>query len=495
MRDSLLKQLDYVFNPQSVAVIGASNSIGSWGFGVMSRLIDQSHRKVYPINLKASEVMGIKAYDSILEIPDPVEFAVIAVPPDRTIPMMQECVEKKIKAALVITGGLAESDELGEQLERDLVSVARKGGIRFIGPNSMGHANTSANLSTMAWMEHIEPGPVAFLSQSGTYGQRVVRTAMHSGIGFSKVVSNGNEADLHLEDYVEYLAKDKDTKVIAAYVEGLREGRRFLEVAKKITKKKPIVILKTGSTENSAKAAKSHTAALCGSDHIHDAMFKQAGVIRVQDEDELFDVISALLTIGLPRGDRVGLLTEGGGIGVVAAEACDKAGLQLPSFAPATLDKLRSLLPSRCACGNPTDMTDVITAGKLVTFPCLWAIMEDPNVDSVILLGGIGASAYFTSFMGTGSMDRVLAEDKDRFQQLINTLREEELSNMDQAKQMIAQHKKPLLFVNLMPRTMSEPESFGLLRERGIPVYSNPKRAAAVIKHLSSYHAYLKEQN
>jgi len=488
---SIIDQLDYVFNPSSVAVIGASNRVGTWGFGVMTRLLSNSRREIYPVNPNSSEILGIKAYKNIGEIEKTVDFAVMAVPPEKTPSVMQECVDKGVKAALVISGGLSESGEEGAMIEDLLVDLARKGGIRFIGPNSMGHIDTSSHFSTLAWMEEVKPGPVAFLAQSGTYGQRVVRTGMQGGIGFSKFVSNGNEADLHLEDYIEYLAQDDDTKIITAYVEGIREGRRFYELAKTITKEKPIIIMKAGGTENSAKAARSHTSALSGSDLIHDVMFKQAGVIQVEDEDELFDVVLALLSVSLPKGENVGLLTEGGGIGVVAAEVCDKMGLHLPSYSTTTIETMRKLLPPRCSLGNPTDMTDVITAGKAVTFPCLWAIMEDPKIDAVMLLGGVGATAYFSALMGTDLMHKIPESDQERFKLMIDFLETEELKNLDITREKIKEMQKPLFFVNLIPRAVSEPESFNLLRERNIPIYSNPYRAAKVIKHLAWYYKYL----
>jgi len=486
---SVVEQLDYVFNPSSVAVIGASNRIGTWGFGVMNRLIGNPERKVYPVNSKSNEVMGIKAYRKITDIPYPVEFAVLSVPTTKTPEVMRECVAKGVKAALVITGGLAESGEEGAKLEKELVDIAREGGIRFIGPNSMGHINTHSSFSTLAWMEDVQPGLVAFLSQSGTYGQRVVRTGTHGGIGFSKFVSTGNEADIHLEDYIEYLAKDEETRIIGAYVEGLREGRRFFKLAREITREKPIIIMKAGATKGSAKAAKSHTASLSGSDKIYDAMFKQSGVIRVEDEVELFDVVTALVSLPLPRDNRVGILTEGGGIGVVMAEAVEKVGLELPDFSSETTETLRSLLPLRCSYGNPTDITDMVTSGSLVIFSCLWTIMEDPNIDIAILLGGIGASSYFSNMIEKGSFS-----NNEEFQKMVKSLEEQETKNLDIMREKIDKLGKPLVYVNLMPRVMAEPESFKLLREKGIPIYPNPRRAARALRHVVDYAEYLKKQ-
>ena len=482
--------LDYIFNPRSVAVIGASNKIGSWGFGVISRLLANPKRKAYPVNSKASEVLGAKAYRKITDIPYPIDFAVLAVPPHKTPEVMRECVEKGVKAALVISGGLAESGDEGAKLEKELLEIAEDGGIRFVGPNSMGHVNVHSDFSTLSWIEEIKPGPIAFLSQSGTYGQRVVRTGIHRGIGFSKFVSDGNEADIHFEDFVEYLAKDEETRIITAYVEGLRDGRRFFELAKEITREKPVIIMKSGATEGSAKAAMSHTASLSGSDKICDAMFRQSGVIRVVDEDEMFDVASALLSLPLPKGKRVGILTEGGGMGVVMAEACEKMGLELVPFSPATTEKLESILPTRCSCNNPTDITDMVTSGNLVIFSCLWAILEDPNVDAVMLLGGLGASSYFPTILN--KLERVSPSDKEAFQEMIDSLRDQEMTNLSIMRKKVTKLQKPLFYVNLLPRVMEEPECFDVLREKGIPVFTNPRRAAKALRLLVNYNDYLR---
>ena len=184
-------QLDYLFNPKSVAVIGASNSFGSWGYGIMSRLIGNSGRKVYPVNTKESEVRGIKAYSSILDIPDPIDFAVISIAYTQIPQVMEECVQKRVKAALIISGGLAEASEEGAKVEKEIANIAREKGIRFIGPNSMGHIDTKSGFSTLAWVRHVARGPIGFISQSGTYGQRLVRYGLEAGLGFSKFISAG----------------------------------------------------------------------------------------------------------------------------------------------------------------------------------------------------------------------------------------------------------------------------------------------------------------
>ena len=325
-------------------------------------------------------------------------------------------------------------------------------------------------------------GPIGFISQSGTYGERLVNTALAAGLGFSKFISSGNEADLHLEDYLECLAQDEDTQIIALYVEGLREGRRFFNLAKEITRKKPIVVLKSGRTEGSARAAMSHTSALSGSDIVYDAAFRQAGVARVEDDDQLFDITTALLQLPLPRGNRVGILTEGGGIGVMAAEACERAGLKIPRLSPSTMDRLNSILPSRWSHGNPVDMTDVITSGKLVTFSCLQAVMEDENVDVAMVIGGLGVETYFGFFMTSPS---------EKLAQLADLLAEEERKIPDLINELTEKLQKPVMAVKLIPEAISEPEIYESLRKKGIPVYPNPQRAAIALSYLVQRYEYL----
>ena len=478
----------YLFDPNSIAVIGASNTPGTWGFGVMDSLLTSpKKRKVWPVTKRASDVLGLKAYRSITEIPEVVDFAVLAIPFSELPGVMKECVVKGVKAALIISGGLSEVSEDGERIEREVFQIAREGKLRFIGPNSMGHSDTSTGFSTLAWLREIKKGAIGFISQSGTYGQRLVRTSLAYGQGFSKFVSSGNEADLHLEDYLEYLAQDEETKIIALYMEGLREKRRFFHLAREITKKKPIIVLKSGSTESSARAAKSHVAALSGSDAVFDAAFRQAGVIRVEDDDELFDTIIALHHLPLPRGRKVGILTEGGGIGVMAAEACEKVGLEVPSLSPSTIERLNAFLPPYWSHGNPADMTDVVTAGKLVTFSAFQAVIEDENVDMVMLLGGLGAGLYFRLFLSSSPY----MKKGEEMEKLISYLEEKEKNGLRSIKEQIEKLRKPVVVVKLIPEVVTEPEAFSLLRRLGVPVYPNPQRAAKALAHLVWYREYV----
>lgn len=475
--------MDTLFNPKSAAVIGASDRMGTWGYGIIRRLASNG-RAVYAVNNREERVMGLKTYRSILDITESVDFAVICISAGQVPLVMRQCIKKGVKAALVVSGGMSEAGEDGARVEREVVKLAREGGLRFIGPNSMGHLNTSVNFSTMAWMRIVPSGPIGFVSQSGTYGQRFVRNGLEAGVGFSKCVSSGNEADLHLEDYLEYLGDGPETKLIALYIEGLREGRRFFDLARKITREKPIVVMKSGRTGAGARAARSHTAALVGDDSVLSAVFKQCGVIRVEEEDEFFDVAFALLHMPLPRGRKVAIVTEGGGIGVVASDACERAGLQLARLAPETLAALDLLLPPRWSRGNPVDMTDVITAGKVVTFDCLSAVMKDKNVDAVMLIGGLGAAAYFRLLMEVST-------DNPEAKRLVDALDAQESKGLESFRRRVARTGKPLVVSRLMPKSPASPPVFEELQGQGIPVYPTPERASKVLSYLAWYGEYL----
>ncbi len=467
----------YLFAPDSVALVGASNTPGSWGYGIMRHLLASAKRKIYPVNPTVTEVLGIPAYDTVVNIPGLVDLAIIAVSAPQVPEVMRQCVEKGVKAAVIISGGFAETDEPGSKLEAELVKIAREGGIRFIGPNSMGHADTSSQLSTLAWTGEIASGPVALISQSGNYGHRIVHNGMNLGIGFSKLVSTGNEADLRLEDYLEYLAQDENTKIITAYIEGLREGRRFFQLAKETTINKPIIVIKAGGTKESARAARSHTAALAGSEAVYAAAFRQAGVIRVDDDDELCDVVAALLYQPLPRASRVGILTIGGGLGVVAAEAVEKEGLEVARLASSTIEKLNTYLPPRWSHGNPVDMAGISMAENPTAFSSLWALMEDENVDAILFQAPVGFSNKRLS--GIFNSEEIRA------------LREKEEKSLGLLRQRVMEYGKPVFMVKPAVEFVSDPEVSSLFQREGIPVYSSPHQAARVLNHLTWYRRYL----
>ena len=480
MEQSVAEQLEHLFSPRSVAVIGASNSPGKWGFNVFNRTVrTSSDIEVYPINPNAENVLGVKAYRSVTEVPGPLDLAVVVIPPRAVAAAMKECVQKGVKAAVIITAGFKETGEEGAELEEQVVEIARQGGIRLAGPNCNGHFNTAADFFTTGGAG--KKGPLALVSQSGNFGGHILQRGAARGIGFSKYVSSGNEADLHLEDYIEYFAEDEETRVIGAYIEGLRDGRRFLELAKTITKKKPIIVMKVGRTEEGRKAVQSHTGALSGSDEIYDAAFRQSGVIRVDEVDDLFDVALALLRQPLPRGRRVGILTIGGGFGVIATDACRKLGLEIPPLTEETIQTLSKYLPSRWSHANPVDMA----GDTMGSYPCLGTLLKAENIDGVLGVGCVG--------LPSRGLDRAGGVASDRAREYNRQMVQGELGLVDGLVERVDRYDKPLILTSSSSKEVSK--AIAKLERNGIYGYLTPETGARVLSHLVRYGEYVRESS
>jgi acetyl coenzyme A synthetase (ADP forming)-like protein len=481
VQQSSARQLDYLFSPKSVAVIGASNTPGKWGFNIFSRtVLTTSDISIYPINPNAQDVLGRKAYRSVVEVPGPVDLAVVVIPPPAVPAAMEECVRKGVKAAVIITAGFKETGEEGAKLEAQVLNIARRGGIRFAGPNCNGHFNTATDFHTTGG--GTKKGPLALVSQSGNFGGHILMRGAARGIGFSKYVSSGNEADLHLEDYVEYFAEDEETRLICAYIEGLRDGRRFFELARKITRKKPIIVMKVGRTEEGRQAAQSHTGSLAGSDNIYEAAFRQSGVIRVDEVDDLFDVALALLRQPLPGGRRIGILTVGGGFGVVATDACRRLGLEVPQLTQETVQTLSKYLPPRWSHANPVDMAGD-TRGS---YPCLGTLLKAENIDGVL---GVGCVGYPSQALDgdTTTSDGT----RDRVREFTQQMVEGELGLVDGLVERVDRYKKPLILTSSAGRGQSK--AIAKLEQNGIYGYPTPETGARVLSHLVRYSEYLRQ--
>jgi len=343
----------------------------------------------------------------------------------------------------------------------------------------MGHADTRSQLSTFGQAWEMPRGPAVVLAQSGNLCLKIVHNLTAAGVAFSKYISTGNEADLRMEDYLEYLAGDDDTRIIAAYIEGLRDGRRFLRLAREITARKPIVVVKVGGTGESARAVMSHTGALAGADEVYTAAFRQSGVIRVDDDDELCDVVYALLNCPLPRGNRVGILSIGGGPGALTAEACEKEGLAIGTLEPSTVRKLDKYLPPRWSRRNPVDMAGPSTAEFPVIVDLLLALLEDDNIDAVFLLAPI-------------AMDRTqLANRLGLNAGQINAYREKEEKNVKLIREKSEKYGKPVILMWQSRDITPDPTISSLFRREKLLVQSNARRAARVMRHLAWYRRYL----
>ncbi len=310
--------------------------------------------KIYPVNPQKEEILGLHSYRSILDIPDDVDLAVIVLPADKVPVALQQSIDKGVKGAIIITAGFAETGYEGKLLQDEVVKIARKGGIRFIGPNCMGISSASSHFN-LCFMHAPQPGGIAFVSQSGTYGAHLSEKANAKGYGLSKFVSIGNQADITVSEYLDYLARDSETKVITFYIEGFKDGRRFFQLAREVVKKKPIVIYKGGKTGVGARAVQSHTGSLAGSHEVFEAMCRQAGIIRAQEAMHSFEMAEALVHQPLSGGKRIAIMGSGGQC-VVTSDACAALGLEVPEFDAETVRDLQELLPPHAPpARNPVD--------------------------------------------------------------------------------------------------------------------------------------------
>ncbi|MFH0933348.1 MAG: acetate--CoA ligase [Nitrospirota bacterium] len=378
--------LDNFFNPKSIAVIGASRTPGKVGYDILKNVIQYGYQgAVYPINPEASEILGLKAYPSILDVPDEIELAVVVVPPKRVLEVIDQCGEKKISAAVIITAGFRESGSEGTKLEDELVKKARELGVRFIGPNCLGMIDTHSRINASFFSAGMpNKGNIAFFSQSGALGIAVLDLALAEDTGFSRFISMGNKADISDEEIMQALAEDENTKVILGYMEGVRDGRKFVEIASQVSKKKPLIILKSGITSAGVKAASSHTGALAGRETSFDAAFKQSGVIRVRTVGELFNYAVAFANQPLPQGPNVAIITNSGGPGIIASDACDRLGLQLVPLHKETVDELRNFLPPFASFYNPVDILGDATAERYEK--ALYLVVQDEKVQGVLVI-------------------------------------------------------------------------------------------------------------
>ena len=347
-----------LFYPKSQAVIGASASPRKFGGRFLQALLTFGYKgRLYPVNPQESKVQGLKTYASVRDIPGPVELASVAVPAPAVPGVLEECLEKGVKAVQVLSAGFREAGEEGARLEQRLAEIAARG-LRIVGPNCFGVYCPAGGLTILPG-DYLpkETGPVAFISQSGGYAIRVPRRAAGLGIRFSKVVSYGNACDVNECDLLEYFLEDPETRVICGYIEGVRDGRRFLEVLEKVCRQKPVILWKGGLTRGGARAVQSHTASLGEEEAVWRALFRQTGAVPVADLEELLDTLLAFVHLEPFTGRRVCPIGGGGGIGVAAADACERVGLEVPPFPPEVQAKLLKIVPPAGASArNPVDV-------------------------------------------------------------------------------------------------------------------------------------------
>ena len=416
--------LNGFFKPSAVAIIGASREEGKVGFSIVDNMIKAKYAgPIYPVNPKATEILGLPCYPDLTKVPDGVELAVLVIPPKACIPTLETCAARGITSAIVISAGFKEVGGEGAELEKALRKRVRELGLRVVGPNCLGVIDTKGRLNATFAAGMPPTGEIAFFSQSGALCTAILDWAIGNQVGFSKFISLGNKADTSEVDFIEALAADPETRVIIGYIEGVENGQRFMQAAHAASKVKPLVIVKSGGTAAGARAASSHTGTLAGSEKAFSAAFRQAGVIRAESIEELFNYARAFATAPLPKGPRLCIVTNAGGPGIIAADAVERSTLKMATLSPQTVERLRPALPPTAALYNPVD---VIGDAKEDRYrAAVDAVLDDPGVDGVLALTTpqamtendkfaevVGKSqkrtgkTVFTAFMGEASLPR-----------------------------------------------------------------------------------------
>ncbi|MBN1663779.1 MAG: CoA-binding protein [Deltaproteobacteria bacterium] len=380
--------IDFLFHPKSIAIAGVKDASIQFNTGLMflKALVNFGYQgKIYPLNPRGGEVMGLKIYKSLKDIPSEVDYVISAVPSRNTPQLMADAVAKGVKALHFFTSGFGEIENIeGKRLQDEILGIARKGDIRIIGPNCLGLYCPKGGLAFNPDAS-TESGPVGMISQSGGNASHALAEGKSRGIHFSKVISMGNGADLNESDYLEYLTKDPDTKIITAYIEGIKNGPRFLKAVETAAKTKPVIIFKVGTSEAGAEAAVSHTTALAGASQVWEGLLRQAGAIQVHSIEEMMDMVVAFLHLSPPQGKRAVIVGIGGGASVILADAFSQAGLSLPKFSDESRQKLRGFYSSEAGriFKNPVDINN-LESPKVFT-DTIKMIDDVPNVDFLVL--------------------------------------------------------------------------------------------------------------
>lgn len=381
----MVNNLDFVFKPESVAFVGATEGKVKWGYVILNNIVSGGYQgRMYPVNPGKETVMGMRCYPSVLDIPDEVDLAIFTIPAPAVLEALDECVSKGIKAALVITAGFKELGPRGAELEAEIVRKADSAGIVLVGPNGEGVACPEADFYPWMPVNYPRTGTISFIAQSGNILNMLIGHALDSGFGVAKAVSSGNEAQLKTEDYFEYLARDPATEVIVAYIEGIEDGRRFFEKARAVSATKPVVVLKGGRTRSGMRAAGSHTGAMAVESDIFESACRQAGIVTAKTIFEAGVGASSFINRPLPRGRKVGIVTGGGGLGVLAADMCTNLGLEVSALSDELLAEVRRHLPPYFVPGNPIDL--VAGLDLAVIIPVIEAVIRSGEVDSVLFI-------------------------------------------------------------------------------------------------------------
>lgn len=456
------EQMQAIFSPKTVAVVGAPRSFKP-GLVFLQALLDPGFKgKVFPINPRADEILGLKAYPSVRAVPERVDLAIVLIGVEQLMEVINDCVEKKVKAAVVFTSGFGETGGLaGLEREREMLAAARAGDLRLVGPNCMGVYCPESGLAFFPAMPSTQ-GTLSFVSQSGSLSSFVTLMANLRGIDLCKVISIGNECDLSSGDFIDYLADDEKTRIITAYLEGARDGRALLQALKKATLRKPVIIWKSGATKAGARAVASHTGSMAGSDELWDSALRQTGTIRAHGAEEMMDVATAFHYMSEAAGRRVAIISGPGGPAVAAADALDREGLRLADLSASSIQELRKFVPpAGASLRNPVDL-GVATWGVVSLYADTLRIVDkDENVDATLVIGG-GLSP---------------------------SAQQEYLEMMVDLKPQLT---KPCMLIN-MAGLVGDTEFCSKLHAAGYPLHTAPEKALAAYSKVVKYNEWRKK--
>jgi len=460
---AIAPELTSLFQPRSIAIVGASQDESKSGGMFISRLMKDGYKgAIYPINRKESEIMSLKSYASVLDVPGAIDLAVISIPAQGVPRIMAECAKKGVKFAVVHSVGFSELGAEGKELERQVLEAARQGDTRVVGPNCMGIISPRASVNTILPYARfpIEPGGVAFVGQSGWASQNMTHLGSERGLRFSGIISIGNQSDITIEDFLEYFGNDPETKVIAFYIEGLKQANRFLRLAEEISPRKPIIVWKGGSSELGAKVAASHTGSLAGNYALFEAASRQKGITSAQSMEELIDLAVAFSCPYLPTGNEIGVLIEAGGGAVAISDACARAGLNISPLPQDVQQKLSEFLkdkiPPYAGPKNPVDL--------------IWAPLDE------------AALIYATCLeIMTQAVDSCLTICYDIIKD------EWFLSRLESIRD---QNKKPIIVIP--GSSIDQRQDMELATRRGIPTYAMPENAVRALAAMTRRAEYLR---
>ena len=460
--------LERILKAESVAIIGASKNETKRGFQTIRTLLDEKYPgKIYPVNPKESHILGFKCYKKMSDIKEPVDVALVATPARSLPAVLEDCGKNGVKGAVVLAAGFGETGLEGRKLEDEMVAVAEKHNIRLIGPNTSGMLNMNDNLNLVG-LRDAPKGDIALLTQSGNMALTLITEAkVKSRKGFSYYVGVGNEADLKFHEYLEFFRQDPATNAILMYVEGMRNGREFLQQAQKTTLEKPIVLLKSGRSSTGKRSAGSHTGALAGISEVAKGAFQRAGIIVIENSDELFPVAETLSSLPPIKNNSVAILADGGGHATIAADLLTDLGVDIPELNEKTQNRLKEILPAAASVPNPIDVAGGTDADPSVFADCADIVLKDPNVGSLLIVGLFGGYGI-------------------RFAESLSLMEEDAAHRMGK---MVKKRNKPIVLHSLY--NSEKPHALELLRYYNIPVFDSLDIASKCIGVLAEYGRYL----